>query len=205
MELRHPLIIRTTQRDPTDKNFDFVKSLHKLCSCKTFAELSFALHRLDLLNLPITKTTEISFFKEDSLPMWEHKTNILGAQWSMKFERQIGERLFLKLLLRWIHHKFDTININGIVISSRKYHVFISIWSSNAVSEESIGLVNKEIVRGLRVNFKVKVWCKQSEQSLKDGSTISWKKKIDTKEKLESGNNKEEDIIKNEEINNGIK
>ncbi|KAF7693608.1 Eukaryotic translation initiation factor NCBP [Cucumispora dikerogammari] len=180
MRLRQPLIIRTSQRNPENKITpeEFTSTIHKLCTVYTLEELSYALHHIDFMNLSLNLTHEVSFFKETSEPLWEHPTNENGSQWSIKLEREVGERVFFKLLLRWVNHKFNTLNVNGIVISCRKFHVFITIWcSNNVVGEEKVFDVNREIIQSLKLGFKIKIFYKECKQSVADGSTISYKRK----------------------------
>lgn len=178
--LHRPLTTPSTESLDTPKEKDSVSevdynSLFKhVCTVRSLPEFSYVLHHLPTTELePIT---EISIFSENSMPTWEHPTNKDGAQWSLKVKRELADRLFMKLALKFVCVGFKAIRCNGLVLSIRKYHAFITLWSEDYDSSFYTA-VNSEINSLLKVPFKISMYAKRNCQSMEDKSTFSRRKR----------------------------
>jgi translation initiation factor 4E len=115
---------------------------------------------------------DINVFKEGIKPMWEDENNICGGKWIVKVKREVGQRLFEKLLVHMSTQSFDTIDANGIVASIRAKQFNLSLWTRTVPKPDECINIVKEIKQVLGISFDLLVEFKDNDESLKDNSSF---------------------------------
>lgn len=166
--LQQPFTVKTITRSGTKKeNFDFLSSLKTLCTLKTVENMNYYLKHVDFES--IETITDISVFKEGIEPLWEDQANINGGKWIIKLKREVAIRLYQKLLVHLMINSFDTILVNGIVISFRMKSCIITLWTGDERKTEN---VVQEIKKILGIDFFLALEYKDNGESLKDNSSF---------------------------------
>lgn len=113
-----------------DNNDWSIDSYIKLCE---LTDVENAILLNDEINYDLIKKTMIFIMKNDSLPMWEDKTNINGGCFSFKIVNKNIEKvwkdIFFRIIGGTISKNEDVYNnINGITVSPKKNFCILKIW-----------------------------------------------------------------------------
>lgn len=163
-----PYTVKTSTRFGNKREtFNFESSLQKLCTLKTIENMNYFLKFVNFEK--IESITDICIFKEGIEPLWEDPSNINGGKWIIKLKREVTIRLFQKLLVHLLVNSFDTIQVNGIVISFRMRNCIITLWTSSGSNSEN---AIQEIKKVLNIDFFLSVEYKDNSHSLKDMSSF---------------------------------
>ncbi len=87
----------------------------------------------DEINYDLIKKSMIFIMKNESLPIWEDKTNIKGGCFSFKILNKYIEKIWKEMFFRIIgctitENKMIHDNINGITLSPKKNFCILKIW-----------------------------------------------------------------------------
>ena len=130
--------------NPSDQNWD-------LNSYKNIAEIN-SLEDYCIMknswNLCLPNITEGMFFlmrKKNNqyiYPQWEDKHNRKGGYWSLKISKEDSEMAWYELIMYTIgetltNDKYDSLKINGISISPKKYFCILKIWNNDKSNSEN--------------------------------------------------------------------
>lgn len=151
---------------------DFKSKIKREATVETPEEFLYLLRRLHKLQ-DIKPITDISLFKDGIEPMWEDPNNINGGKWIVKIKKNTAEqRLFENICIWMALVPFETMEVNGIVISVRGQHTILSLWTKTCPSEEEMLLQEKEIREKLELKLGIPVSFKGNDESLKDKSSF---------------------------------
>lgn len=170
-----PLMLSSVSRMPNTRGHidDFQNHIKKEVLLTSANELLYVLRRIQELE-NIKPITDICLFKNDIEPMWEDPQNIEGGKWIVKFKRGIGveQRLFEKLLLRMAVAPFETMEVNGVMVSIRKNHIILSLWTMYCPSKEEEAKQEEEIRSNLDLRNMMKIDFKGNDESMRDNSSF---------------------------------
>ncbi|EJW03691.1 hypothetical protein EDEG_00179 [Edhazardia aedis USNM 41457] len=112
--------------------------------------------------------SNLHFFREDILPMWEDDANVNGGKWVLEFSKEetVDERIndiWKKTVAFCVSEQAPDLLICGCVLSPRKFVDRIAIWTKSKGEEiEQIGRLWKK-----HVGFDDQIGFKLHENSLK--------------------------------------
>lgn len=166
--LNDPFTVKISIRTGTKRDaFDFESSLQKMCTLRTVENMNYFLKHVDFDG--IDTITDICVFKEGIEPLWEDQANINGGKWIIKLKREVSTRLYQKLLVHLLINSFESMKVNGIVISFRLKNSIITLWTGNEKNTEN---VVQEIKKILDVDFFLAIEYKDNSLSLQDNSSF---------------------------------
>lgn len=149
---------------------NFGDAIKHICTLQSVGNLSYILHHLvPLASLPVM---DINVFRKGIKAMWEDKQNIRGGKYIIRLKKEVGQRLFEKLLVHLCISSFQRIPINGVVLSIRPKHFILGIWARKCPSEEELDRNIEEIKKALEIDFYILVEFKKNDESLKDNSSF---------------------------------
>ncbi|KAF7684194.1 Eukaryotic translation initiation factor NCBP [Astathelohania contejeani] len=167
----YEITIVQKQNQKKDKKHDFKDCIKKICTLKTLENFSYFLYHLPRLN-ELSYITDINVFKAGIQPMWEDENNIAGGKLIIKVRRDLGQRLFEKLLIYMVAPLFCSIDVNGIVASIRLKYINLVIWTRTCPKDENTAEIIKEIKDAMGIDFDISVEFKNNDESLKDNSSF---------------------------------
>lgn len=149
---------------------NFEDTIKHICSLESVGNLSYFLHHLvPLASLPVM---DINVFWRGIKAMWEDEQNIGGGKYIIRLRKEVGQRLFEKLLVHFCTSAFQRIKVNGLVLSVRPKHFILGVWTRNCPSEEELEKDIDEIKRVLGIDFYILVEFKKNDESLRDNSSF---------------------------------
>lgn len=169
--LVHPVEITVVQKSRKGEKVDnFADAIKPICTLQSTAELSYFLHHL--CPLSAMSVMDINIFKVGIKAMWEDEENINGGKYILRLKKEVGQRVFEKILVHFCAQAFRKININGIVLSVRPKHFILGIWTRNCPSPEEWAEDIEEIKQALGIDFYILVEFKKNDESLRDNSSF---------------------------------
>ncbi|KRH92846.1 putative mRNA cap-binding protein [Pseudoloma neurophilia] len=163
-----PYTVKTSTRPSCKKEaFNFQNSLKKLCTLRTVENMNYFLGHVDFEN--IDTITDICIFKEGIEPLWEDQANINGGKWIIKVKREVVVRLFQKMMVHLLVDTFESLKVNGIVMSFRVRNAMITLWTN---AEKNNERVIQEIKKILDIDFYLAIEYKDNSTSLQDKSSF---------------------------------
>lgn len=151
---------------------EFKSKIKREATVETPEEFLYLLRRLHKLH-DIKPITDISLFKDGIEPMWEDPSNLKGGKWIVKIKKNTAEqRLFENIFIWFALVPFDTMEVNGIVVSVRGQHTILSLWTRTCPSAEEIEKQGQEIREKLELKPGIPVSFKGNDESLKDKSSF---------------------------------
>jgi len=172
--LLNPLVLSSVFRLPNTKgeSEDFRSKIKEEARIKTIGELLYVIRRMKKLH-DTKPITDLCLFKEGVEPMWEDPQNISGGKWILKIKKDtVDQRLFEKLMVWLAAVPFQTMEVNGIVVSVRGYQTILSLWTKTCPERDEKIEQEKEIRSMLGLKTAIIVAFKGNEESMKDRSSF---------------------------------
>eukprot|EP00612_Vaucheria_litorea_P005117 CAMPEP_0171461548 /NCGR_PEP_ID=MMETSP0945-20130129/5951_1 /TAXON_ID=109269 /ORGANISM="Vaucheria litorea, Strain CCMP2940" /LENGTH=139 /DNA_ID=CAMNT_0011987915 /DNA_START=444 /DNA_END=863 /DNA_ORIENTATION=+ len=122
-----------------------------------------------------------SIFKDGIKPMWEDENNVLGGKWVITINKPDKKNLdewWLHAILASIggileHDNSD--EICGLVMSSRKAHDRIALWTRTAASMELQHAIGTKLRGALKLPKKCQITYQTHDSALASGSSYRTK------------------------------
>jgi len=147
---------------------NFRSKIREEARIENASEFLYVIRRLKKVT-DIKAITDMCLFKAGIEPMWEDPNNIDGGKWMIKIRRDtIDQRLVEKLLVWMGTVPFETMEVNGVVVSVRGYQTIMSLWTKRCPNKEEKAAQEKEIREMLGIKTSIGVTFKGNEESLKD-------------------------------------
>lgn len=169
--LAHRVEITVVQKSKKGEKVDnFADTIKPICSLGAASELSYFLRHLSPLGL--LPVMDINIFKRGIKAMWEDKHNINGGKYILRLRKEIGQRIFEKILVHFCIKSFRKMDINGLVLSIRPKHFILGIWTKDCAEQEKWNEDIEEIKSVLGIDFYILIEFKKNDESLKDNSSF---------------------------------
>jgi translation initiation factor 4E len=174
MKMLSPMTLSSVARpaQARSESEDFKSKIKEVAEMETLGEFIYVLRRIRRLS-ELKPITDICMFKKGIEPMWEDPYNIAGGKWIIKVRKGVVEqRLFERLMIRCTVAPFQTMEVNGIVVSVRANQTILSIWTKFCPQLGEEAKIDKEIREAFSLKENVPVVFKGNDESLKDKSSF---------------------------------
>ncbi|KAI5190166.1 translation initiation factor 4E [Nematocida sp. AWRm77] len=173
--LQSSLILSSVSRNTTTKVTaeDFKSAIKEEARIQSAEEFLYVIRRLHKLR-NINPITDLCLFKEGVQPMWEDPSNINGGKWILKVKKNtLDQRLVEKTMLWFALKPFESMTVNGILISIRNNQTILSFWTKECPTEEEKTVQENEIREVLDLkSTTLRLSFKDNQESLKDKSSF---------------------------------
>ncbi len=160
-------------RKEKDHNVPYEERLKKISSFSTLEEF-FKYYVFLKSASEVDRNSDLSLFKEGFKPLWESCPD--GGCWFVRFKKNDNnsnlDLIWEKLLFALIGEQFEEPNLLGTVLSIRNRETIIEVWFDYKKNNDIKSYVLEKFKELIDIDPSVTVYFKETEQSLKDKSTL---------------------------------
>lgn len=175
--IKHPLQNQwTLWYLESDRNKSWEELQNEITTFESVEDF-WSLYNYIKLPSEIRTGSDYSLFKKGVRPMWEDIANKKGGRWMITVNRNSGrgdvDNLWLDVILCLIGEAFDhSDQICGAVINNRSKCYKISIWTSDAKSEEGCIEIGNKLKDSLRLDRQALSYQSHSDSMSKQGASV---------------------------------